>query len=961
MSSSLTPTTAQRPDDSFALRQTNVSNPSVVHHRPSLQSVTASEDYYSLSGSNSSTHSNDILGAAGRSQHTITRFQTPPSRYRTPQQSTTALARPIQERNGGEAEGEEAQHRKTPMRGEGKRRLSSDEAIGAVVPLLGASSSAPPQGQTQLREGGIRRKPVPSVVMEDGSPPRTANRISPTLAHSSTAQQINRERDAPTPGVDDTPYIHFALDQLTRDEEVRGSRRYADIAPGVDGAYPYEASRQAHVPAAVTAPLPIQQRHRYEEVPQEEKRDEIQHQPYDNFDAPPSRNPQRLSQPGSPQPRPAGPDVFMPVAQAESRQPPLNFVPGILRPLALASYALLVSLFLICLIFTAIWSRIKMGLWAYGSFGDARYFVFQYLPTILGMLLLVWLFQIAIAVYRIAPFIAMGPGSPPPSRLAGARLPLVPRGFVLPYFGHFTARLPIIGLFVFIAWLQIWTIPLLGSSFNVHQNNNNVWHWIATQGAIWAVVGLYVLQILALLVLMIYLRRAETGLKWDPRSLADMMVLLERSNALDGEGERAPQVGYWRSAHRPNEVFYAYGITDKPARQYAVEDGRIREKHYSDQGTDLESGASPQIPRHSKEAMLRRSTDETEIESGDDHRNSAVPWFLNLSFAILWPIIAIVLLLAFLIVSYLPSTAVSDGFDPQVPAAVGDLGFSGTNFLYSILPGVIALLVFLFWIDIDLAHRRLAPFESLTSVNAAHARKSTSWTDDLTGDVAERTLLPSYAADMPIVATLAATFNSHWRVAFISAVALLNIAIPILATGVFWAQFDIPTQRVRIYAHMPAYYALSAFVTINALAYLAIIPSSALRHAALPTHLNSFAGIRDCVYQSRLLDDFAFRNPVSKIDLVTRLLSSSSARQERGDNSGYYAPVASGGLPPTESKVSLADSIRGYGRARAAAQSQPVPVAADAPIGGGPSRYAFSRFSGRDGKDCFGIDRVRAG
>lgn len=30
-----------------------------------------------------------------------------------------------------------------------------------------------------------------------------------------------------TPGVDDTPYIRFAIDQLTRDEEVRGSRHYA--------------------------------------------------------------------------------------------------------------------------------------------------------------------------------------------------------------------------------------------------------------------------------------------------------------------------------------------------------------------------------------------------------------------------------------------------------------------------------------------------------------------------------------------------------------------------------------------------------------------------------------------------------------------------------------------------------------------------------------------------------------
>ena len=33
------------------------------------------------------------------------------------------------------------------------------------------------------------------------------------------------ELSPPTPGVDDTPYIRFAIDQLTRDEELLGARR----------------------------------------------------------------------------------------------------------------------------------------------------------------------------------------------------------------------------------------------------------------------------------------------------------------------------------------------------------------------------------------------------------------------------------------------------------------------------------------------------------------------------------------------------------------------------------------------------------------------------------------------------------------------------------------------------------------------------------------------------------------
>lgn len=827
------------------------------------------------------------------------------------------------------------------MRGEGKRRLSLEELpVGAVA---GPVTAPPAHGQ--LRNGGIRRKPVPSVVMEGaGSPTKRQSRISPTQARSSVAQDIDREKDAPTPGVDDTPYIHFALDQLTRDEEVRGSRRYPGIAPGLDGSYPYNASKNAHWPTTIQN----QKQYRYEEVPQEEKYDEKQQDLGERI--PPPRNPDRIGQSiGYPQAAhvgPQGPNNFIPVIQQDSRQPLLNYLPSILRPLMLGLFFLLVLIYLACLIFTAIWSRINIGLTPYGSFGDGKYFLWQYLPPLIGMILLVWLFQVVTAVYRIAPFIAMGPSSTPPSRIAGAKLPLQPKSLALPYFGHFGARLPVIGAFVLIAWLQVFTIPLLGSCFNVYQDSSAMWHWIATQGAIWTVIVLYVLLALALIVLLLSLKRSSTSLKWDPKSLADLIVLLERSNALDGEGETAPQIGYWRTSHRPNEVFHAYGIADKPARSYGLEDGRIREKRYSDPDMDLEAG---QPPRQSKEAMLPRDQD----SESEPRKASALPWFLKPFFALLWPIVALVLLLAFLIVSYLPSTTVSAGFDPLVPSAVDRLGFSGANFLYSFVPALLATFVFLGWLDFDLAHSRLTPFESLTSINNIGA--STSWMDDLTGDVAERTLLPSYAADLPFLRTLSALFNKHYRMAFISAVTLLNIAIPILASGIFWSEFSIQRQIVRISAHMPAYYALTVFITINALGYLAIFPSSTLRHAPLPRNLNSFAGIRDCVTQSRLLDDFAFRNPASKTDLVTRLLSASHAHQFV-----YPPPTIRSNAAAAESKVSLADSVRGFGRARAQAQQQPLP---SPPVGGGAAggqaKYAFSRFEGRDGREGLGLDRVR--
>lgn len=938
-----------------------VSNPSVIHSRPSLTSVAASEDqasYYSLSNSGSSGRSIESQAQALASRQTITRYSTPPSRYRTPAQSSTQLQLNTQQPQHAVVEDEE---RKTPLRGEGQRRLSAEVQPAASTTqhcgVVAGSSTAPAPQQSQLRNGGIRRKPVPSVVMEDPG----SSRISPTLAQSSAAKEINRERDAPTPGVDDTPYVHFALDQLTRDEEVRGSRaypgnvEYSTLNAEPAGAIPYVRPTTARAETGDFAEasgdiaegrsrnwamnaLP-QQQQRYEEVPQEEG---------DMGVAVPARSPVRPSyetyssvgqsqvQAGMPQgqaARPQGPNLFIPVSQADSRQPPLQFVPGILRKLALGLFILALSAYTICLIIAAAWSRSNygMGLTPYDGFADGKYFVFRYLPTLLGMGILVWLFQIVAAVYRIAPFIAMSSSNSPPSRLKGANLPLQPRSWLRPYFGHFGARMPVVGTFLLFAWLQIFTIPLLASSFNVHQDSTGTWHWIAVQGVIWVVVALYILLLIASIVLLFAVGRTTTGLKWDPRSLADMVVLLERSNALDGEGETAPQIGYFRTANRPDEVFHAYGIANKEARSYEVHEGRLQEKRYSDPDMDVEAG---QPGRHSKEAFIPRDQHSEDGHSG----GSPLPWFLKPFFALLWIIAAIVLLLAFLIVSYLPSTTVRNGFDPMIGAAVDVFGFSGTNFLYSFIPALLATVAFLGWYDIDLAYRRITPFESLTSTN---------------GELAERTLLPSYTADLPILTSLSAVANGHYRMAFISTITVLSTAIPILAGGVFWAQFYIAQQRVRISADMSAYIALSVFVTIYGLSYLAIWPSSSLRRSGLPQNLDTFAGIRDCFHQSRLLDDFAFRNPSGKIDLVTRLLSySAPARyQEEKWDAGQQQQVRA---EANTSKVSLADSIRGYGRARAQAAVMPIP-----PLAGVSAKYHFGTILGRDGREWVGVDRVR--
>lgn len=990
-----------------------------MHRRHSEQSITASEDYYSLSSSQSSQslrshrrHGYDPHEAE-LSTATIQRYSTPPSRYRTPVQSREHL----QALAAAQAQPYDNPLASNALRGPGQRRQSIDSQTDR------RQSSRSRERQHQFggmpiplyfRDGGVRRKPVPSTVVEDPNSPTSTIRASqaPGAQIPSRGTAIDERSNfnsPPTPGPHDGDYVRFALDQLTRDEEVRGSRMYRGLGSGKDGNLPYLVADQTQAPTqkgpigqasstpsgdALTShpytitPLNVRNINRnssdkIRDVLGEDPLLERQQRPYyaEEAQSPevPLRNPRRKSTPtfhgqGSSgdaekqEPKYASdvlqdPGVFLPLAADTGR--PLHFVPGILRPKWLLPFILLAMLYTIALIFSAIWSRVNTGLTAYTGFGDGRYFVFRYLPTLLGTVLLFWLWQIQVAVTRVTPFIAMA-SSNPKTRATGSGLPISRTGFILPTlaYRYSAAGLPIIGAFELVAWLQIFTLPLLASSFNVYflgAPDTGNWRWIATQGAIWTVIALYIFLLVMAVVLMVWLIRTRktetgTGLKWDPKSLADLFTLLERSNALsskaaeesDVHGE-VPRLGLWRTSNRPNETFHTYGTANAAPRRYSLEDGRIRERsavtgsdphgHYAQPSDDVEAGAASfekTDERQSKDAMLPGSagSDSSWASAGS---SISMPWFLRPLWTSLWVISAVVLLLAFLIVSYLPSTRVASAFEPDVSATVNRFGFSGTNFLYSFLPCLLGELCLLLWIPMDLSHRRIAPLLELLSAGSGKQQE---------GETAEKTLLVSYAADSWLLAPASALANGHWRVALFALISLIAGTLPILGGGVFWAQFYISQQRVRIASDMPAFYALTVFVTLFALAWLLLLPITATERRL--SHIGnggnkakSFTDVLSLVRHSRILDDVAFHAPASKVDLVTRLLS---------------APVGARlsmhqGQENVGSKASLADSVRGFGNARQRA------------LGGlgvmETPRYILGRCRGRDGRAFGGIDRVR--
>lgn len=268
---------------------------------------------------------------------------------------------------------------------------------------------------------------------------------------------------------------------------------------------------------------------------------------------------------------------------------------------------------------------------------------------------------------------------------------------------------------------------------------------------------------------------------------------------------------------------------------------------------------------------------------------------------------------------------------------------------------------------------------------------------------------------MPVSCTLAAISNSHYRIAYVSLITVLNAAIPVLAGGTFWTQYFSNSRTLRVSADPPAFYALCAFLTLHALSYTVLFPGR--RRMSLPHRSSSLAHIVSWVYQSPILADRAFSRPQSKIDLVTRLvgadtaqalttsawgrsltaLVTSSKRSLRPTQPTNNTTTTSQGLsisrplPVDEGSSSLAGPSTSYGvqRPRPSTDAQrkewgeddgnysgresPARAAAAAAanrdsaekrqsvLNPGAIRYGFGVFVGRDGREHLGIDRMRRG
>lgn len=663
----------------------------------------------------------------------------------------------------------------------------------------------------------------------------------------------------PTPTNDDMPYLRYAIDQITREDDTRSSTLRG--TSGESGASyprcPERSLKQDYV------------RPRYDDEPDYEcgpgpdlgSKEDI------SFTAPQPKvakyNPKdslaSLALPTS------GSELYLaaepPVHTA--RYPALAFVPKTLRPLSLAT---LVLFCISTIVGLGLCIEFADGLWAHTGSFDAKYFTFRFLPQIIAAALFLWLEGVMAALGRIVPYVQMTSENHQ-ARQKSLFLPFQPTTLLWPRFSYFSSGQLHLGVCSVLIWPAILTIPLASCLFTV-TNINGLWKYSTVTSIAGVLITIYVLIVLGLVGIILNFIRRETGLLWDPRSLADIIALLSRSNCMDDyEGSedasdvaelreklehRADRLGYWRTTNPTQDIFYCIGEEGAPIRRYGMNRGRVE----------------PSIREKT------RYSGDTEAQMLTT-RPSYIPWYLRRSALLLWPVAFGALLVALFIVSFLPSIALRSGFRPQLSSTPNRAHFIPSSFFYSFVPSTIGLALYGALRPMTYSIARLTPWTELARTYGTRALPS---------------ILADYSASssVPFAALSLAIENRHWLVALLAVVHPLMILLPILSGGMFAAYTTFPSQTLLVLTDMAAFYVILVllvgyFIALMAVS-LALVPWEAQEKMKLPSGMSCLAEVVSVTGQSGLRGDAAFRAVRGRTDLRTRLVGA----RERGRGEVKY-------------------------------------------------------------------------
>ncbi|CAK7565904.1 MAG: hypothetical protein SEPTF4163_003834 [Sporothrix epigloea] len=719
-----------------------------------------------------------------------------------------------------------------------------------------------------------------------------------------------REASNVTPGIDDTPYILYALGALSGDvpratystnDESGGSRHSSFPIRHIPHEGPGYYTPQS-VPRGgknigtasiksrdISSPMPHGLDHRYSS-----------RRSASNSRAPQS-SPSQLNLPAEPlvprtstassistlvYPDPQHPRSVFPAdrlkdswayldlksfsPQTQLVFPTPDFKPLILRPMSLLLLMILCVLMIAALIFSIVYSSKHHGLIGYdGSLYGSQFFTFRVLPQLLSVFIILYALHLSSTVIRILPFSRMQAlENPHPERRQGAIFDdLFPRCYLWPQVSDrmpWCIRLPLI-----VIWISNFTVPLQSSLFSVLFDRGHG-RWTTNQGTAWTLVALYTCLAIAIACISVYWHAHSTGLIWDPRAIADFITLASNSNTMEDykgtellatrddlcvalQHRTVDKIGYWAWRDgRTNGIWHGIG-TDL----------------LDDAWLDAQGSKKPQprVPKNvsrswnEKLRVLASSASmgvDTESLALSPHsagvRNRYLPWCLRDGPLFCFTIAALILLIALFVVSFLPSTSLQKGFAPVADANTTIGTLFATEVLYSFLPALVGHVIYLLASSLDMTLKVLQPWAEL-SKNAGGAQPSA-------------TILADYAACFPLQSTWHAAKNGHWRLALISLLATGSAFLPALSGGVL-TTLPVSKGVVRVVPNMALFVVVLALLVLCFVGLVSMLPGR--RSFRLPHGVTCIAEILSFCASDDLMQEPAFKNAREREILLDQL------------------------------------------------------------------------------------------
>ncbi|CAK7262690.1 hypothetical protein SEPCBS119000_000112 [Sporothrix epigloea] len=725
---------------------------------------------------------------------------------------------------------------------------------------------------------------------------------------------LAREASNVTPGIDDTPYILYALGALSGDVPLTTSSQNDDSGGGGKHAsFPFRYNPDEVLGYYRPPSMPVGGKNiGTASIKSLAPSSPAQHELDRRFSGRRSTSRPRTRQPSFTQPRPSTDPVMPRVSNASSIStlvhpepqhhprsslpadrlkdswayldlksfspqtqlvfPTPDFKPLIMRPASLILLIALCALMIAALVFSAVYSSRHHGLIGYdGSLYGSHYFIFRVLPQLLSVLILLYALHLSTTMTRILPFSRMQAlENPHPERRHGAIFDdLFPRSFLWPQVsGHmpWSIRLPLIGI-----WAANFTVPLQSALFSVVLSSGHG-RWTTNQGVAWTLVALYTCHAMSIVCLFVYWHTHSTGLIWDPRAIADLITLASNSNTMaDYKGTEllatrdelrvalqhraVDKIGYWAWRDgRTNGIWHGIG-TD------LLDDAWLDAQRAQEPQPQTSKNKNPPRSWNEKLRALANSASvgvDTESLALSPYaagvRNRYLPWCLRDGPLFCFTFAALVLLTALFIVSFLPSTSLKKGFAPVADAKSSAGTLFATQVLYSFLPALIGHIVFLLASSLDMTLRVLQPWAEL-SKNAGGGQPSA-------------TILADYAACFPLQSTWRAAKNGHFRLALISLLATGSAFLPALSGGVL-TSLPISQGVVRVVPNMPLYFVVLALLVLCFAGLVSMLPGR--RMFRLPHAVTCIAEILSFCANDDLMQEPAFKDLRKREALLDQL------------------------------------------------------------------------------------------